>query len=151
MRAYTAAAALALALALAGSSVHAMPGMAGGAADDKAIMDAAVKAFQKADVNGDEKLTKEEFLKAFPGMKEAAFNAIDTAHDGSISRQEWQAFAIDHSLGRRTQGSAMPMGGMPPAGDQGLPPVTAPGGSGLPAVTAPGGSALPPVTAPEGR
>ncbi len=143
--------AAALALCLAAPSAWAMPGMSsssGGAGDDAQVMDGAVRAFQKADANGDDRLTRDEFLKAFPGMKEAAFEAIDTDHDGLVGRQEWQAFAIGHSMGRRS-----PMGGMPPAGaGKGLPPVTAPGAApGLPAVTPPAGAGLPPVTAPEGR
>ncbi|MDO5538126.1 MAG: hypothetical protein Q4F72_11440 [Desulfovibrionaceae bacterium] len=133
----------------------AMPGMqAGGPADDQALMNAAVKSFQKADTSKDDELSKEEFLKAYPSMKEEAFTAIDTDRNGSISRQEWQTFAIGHSMGRSGQGSGMP-GGM---GGMSMPPSHSTGGSGLPMVTPPsantpvqGQSGLPGIMPPEGK
>ena len=81
-------------------------------------MDAARASFNKADTN------KEEFMAAFSGMKDEAFAAIDTDRDGKISRQEWQAFAINHSMGRSAQGS-------------GMPPNAAPAPNALPMVTPP--------------
>ena len=57
-------------------------------------------------------------------MKDEAFAAIDTDRDGKISRQEWQAFAINHSMGRSAQGS-------------GMPPNAAPAPNALPMVTPP--------------
>ena len=98
----------------------AMPGASGGMGG----MDAARASFNKADTNKDENLTKEEFMAAFSGMKDEAFAAIDTDKDGKISRQEWQNFAINHSMGRSGQGS-------------GMPPKAAPAPNALPMVTPP--------------
>lgn len=109
---------LVLALLLVAGVAFAMPG-AGNSG-----MDAARASFNKADTNKDENLTKEEFMAAFSGMKDEAFAAIDTDKDGKISRQEWQAFAINHSMGRNGQGS-------------GMPPKAAPAPNALPMVTPP--------------
>ena len=92
-------------LSVAGIS-FAMPGAG------KSGMDAARASFNKADTNKDS------------GMKDEAFAAIDTDRDGKISRQEWQAFAINHSMGRSGQGS-------------GMPPKAAPAPNALPMVTPP--------------
>ena len=111
-----------LSLGLVGT-VFAMPGAGGGNA-----MDAAIQSFNKCDKNQDGFLDKEEFLSTFSGMKEEAFDAIDTDKDGKISRQEWQAFSISHSMGREGQGSGMPpaASAAPEAPKQGLPLVTPP-------------------------
>lgn len=116
-RLFTLLAVLAL-LAPAGAA-SAMPGAGGNA------MDAAKATFAKADTNRDDSLSKEEFMAAFSGMKDEAFTAIDTDRDGKISRQEWQTFAISHSMGREGKGSGMPPKQAAPAPGA-LPMVTPP-------------------------
>ena len=115
------AAALSLCLA---ANASAMPGTGG----DNA-MDAAIQSFNRCDRNKDDSLDKKEFGSCFSGMKEEAFDAIDTDRDGKISRPEWQAFSISHSMGREGQGSGMPPAAStaPGAPEPGLPLVTPPG------------------------
>ena len=105
------------------ANASAMPGAGG----DKA-MDAAIQTFQRCDKNQDDSLDKKEFGSCFSGMKEEAFDAIDTDRDGKISRPEWQAFSISHSMGREGQGSGMPPAAStaPETPRQGLPLVTPP-------------------------
>lgn len=140
--------ALPLLLCLMATPVLAMPGMKSQApGGDAAMMEAAIKAFDKADANKDEALSKDEFLTTFSTMKEEAFTTIDTNQDGAISKEEWQGFAIGHSMGRSSQGGGM--GSMPPAprpGAKGLPTVTPPSGE-TPAAS----RGLPMVTPPEGK
>lgn len=115
-----------LTCALLATDVQAMPGQGG----ESQAMDAAIQAFKKADKDGSDSLSKEEFMAAYPNMKEAAFTAIDTDKNGAISRQEWQTFVIGHSMGRSGQGSGMPgaqPGTQPAAPQPGkLPLVTPP-------------------------
>lgn len=68
-------------------NVLAMPNMANG-----------TDRFAAADTNKDGKLSPEEFKQAFPNINDEAFGMIDLNHDGSISRDEWQAFRGDHKV-----------------------------------------------------
>ncbi len=114
-------AAAALCCVLAGAA-QAMPGAGAGNA-----MEAAKATFSRADANKDDSLSKDEFMSAFAGMKPEAFTAIDTDRDGTISRQEWQNFSINHSAGMgQQQGGGMPPQKAAPAAPQGLPMVTPP-------------------------
>ncbi len=80
---------------------------------------AAPDRFAQMDKNGDAKVDWEEFQAAIPGMKRPAFDTIDADKDGSISRDEWDAFMKNHMGGQKAP-AGMGMGGMPPAG--GIPP-----------------------------
>ncbi len=102
----------------------AMPGMQQQAGDQKALEEQAKKNaklfYDKADTNKDGKLSKEEFLKALPNMKEQAFTVIDSDKNGSISLDEWMAFTVMHAQGKQ------PMGDTKPDAHEPLPTVTAP-------------------------
>ena len=101
----------------------AMPGMQQ-SGDQKELEEQAKKNatifYEKADTNKDGKLSKEEFLKALPNMKEQAFTVIDSDKDGSISLDEWMAFTVMHAQGKQ------PMGDNKPDAHEPLPTVTAP-------------------------
>ncbi|MDL2216853.1 EF-hand domain-containing protein [Desulfovibrio sp. OttesenSCG-928-M14] len=66
----------------------------------------AQNRFTAMDANNDGQVNKEEFLKAQPEMKEAAFDAIDLDKDGAISAAEWENFVVGH--GRQGEGGAIP-------------------------------------------
>lgn len=111
----------------AAAPAMAMPGMQSGSGDQAQLEEQARKSaeqfYQKADANHDNKLTKEEFMKALPNMKEQAFYAIDTNKDGSISLEEWMAFTVRHAQGKQTPApSSMHQG----QAHEPLPTVTAP-------------------------
>ncbi len=103
----------------------AMPGMQQQSGDQKELEEQAKKNatmfYEKADTNKDGKLSKEEFLKALPNMKEQAFTVIDTDKDGSISLDEWIAFTVMHAQGKQPMASDKKS----PVHDP-LPTVTAP-------------------------
>ncbi len=83
----------------------AMPGMQQQSGDQKELEEQAKKNatmfYEKADTNKDGKLSKEEFLKALPNMKEQAFTVIDTDKNGSISLDEWISFTVRHAQGKQ--------------------------------------------------
>ena len=54
--------------------------------------------FGAADQNRDEKLSKEEFAKAFPQINAEAFPMIDLNHDDYIDRSEWDTFRGGHDV-----------------------------------------------------
>ncbi len=113
------------ALCLFAAPCMAMPGMQQQSGDQKELMEQAKKNaqlfYEKADTDKDGKLSKEEFLKALPNMKEQAFTVIDADKDGSISMDEWIAFTVRHA-----QGKQEPAAGKKPAAQEPLPTVTAP-------------------------
>ena len=111
------------ALCLWGTMPWAMPSAAEGAPVDK---------FAAADADGNGSLSPEEFKAAFPGMRDAAFAVIDKNGDKLIDREEWDAFAKNHSAKTMEHGN---MGGMP-------------AGSGT---SAPAHNAMPLVTPPDGK
>jgi len=76
------------ALFFTAASAQARPDMAGQAATER---------FSAMDTNKDGKISREEFFAAYPHMKEAAFEAINTSGDGFISFDEWEAFVKGHS------------------------------------------------------
>ena len=111
----------------AAAPAMAMPGMQSGSGDQAQLEEQARKSaeqfYQKADANHDNKLSKEEFLKAQPNIKEQAFYAIDENKDGSISLEEWMAFTVRHAQGKQTPApSSMHQG----QAHEPLPTVTAP-------------------------
>ena len=55
--------------------------------------------FVAADTNRDAVLDREEFIKAFPGMKPEAFAIIDADRNGRISQTEWAGFFKGHGAG----------------------------------------------------
>lgn len=73
--------------------------------------------FAQMDKNGDGKVSWEEFSAAYPQMREAAFEAIDTSGDAFVSLEEWEAFSQGHSRDMMSSGMGG-MGGMtmPPSG-----------------------------------
>ena len=74
------------ALALGGiSAVAAMPSKTMG-----------MDRFASADLNNDQKLSQEEFQKAFPNIQSEAFSQIDTNKDSCIDAGEWQDFLSNH-------------------------------------------------------
>ena len=83
---------LALALfTLIGSSLTlARPEMTGQSTEER---------FAAMDADKDGKITREEFFKAQPQMKEGAFIAIDTDADGVITLEEWKTFITGHAMG----------------------------------------------------
>ncbi len=87
----------------------AMPGMQQQSGDQKELEEQAKKNatmfYEKADTNKDGKLSKEEFLKALPNMKEQAFTVIDTDKNGSISLDEWISFTVRHAQGKQPMGT----------------------------------------------
>lgn len=101
----------------------AMPGMQQ-SGDQKELEEQAKKNatifYEKADTNKDGKLSKEEFLKALPNMKDQAFTVIDSDKDGSISLDEWMAFTVMHAQGKQ------PMADTKTDVHEPLPTVTAP-------------------------
>ena len=126
----------------------------------------AMQRFTAADANNDDMLSLKEFQQAFPQLKQAAFDAIDSNRDGEISRTEWEEFTQGH--GQKSGGlpAVPPSGGagaelpllLPPEspvnGTQAQPPVPAvpQGQKAAPHVLRPGGSLpllAPPDSAPK--
>lgn len=87
-------------LCLAATPAQARPEMAGQTAQSR---------FDAMDENKDGSLSREEFFKALPNMREEAFGAIDSDGNGSISIAEWNAFFSNH--GKPAEGE-QGMGGM---------------------------------------
>lgn len=114
--------ALLLGLTLAATPALSHPGMG------TSPMAGMESAFRKADADGDGGLSREEFLKAWPSLKEGAFSVIDADGSGAITLQEWQTFSLDHGRGM-TSG---------PKGPGAMPPVTPESPKGLPMVMPPG-------------
>jgi hypothetical protein len=52
--------------------------------------------FATADTNKNGYLNREEFAKAFSGLKPEAFDFIDKDKDGKIVAEEWKAFSSGH-------------------------------------------------------
>lgn len=71
---------------------------------DMDITKAAEASFQKMDTNKDGSVSKEEFMKAHPGMTDGAFNALDTDKSGGIDKDEWTKFMHSHSMSMRQSG-----------------------------------------------
>ena len=84
-------------LCLAATPAEARPENAGQTAQSR---------FAAMDENKDGSLSREEFFKALPSMREEAFGAIDTDAGGTISVAEWNAFFSNH--------------GKPAEGEQGM-------------------------------
>lgn len=83
--------------------------------------------FAAADADSNGTLSPAEFKAAFPGMRDAAFAAIDANADTAIDRTEWATFTQNHGAsGSQAKGS-------------------------LPASPAQQGTPLPLVTPPQGK
>lgn len=67
-----------------------------GAARPEMASKFAQDRFAAMDADKDGAVSRDEFFKAQPEMKEAAFEAIDLDKDGSLSSLEWEAFAAGH-------------------------------------------------------
>lgn len=74
--------------------------------------------FAVMDVNGDGKVTLEEFTAANPNMSEQAFVIIDRDKNKAIEPQEWTIFTETHGSGVAPEGA--PMNNIP--GDPLIPP-----------------------------
>ncbi|MDR2050216.1 MAG: hypothetical protein LBQ63_00355 [Deltaproteobacteria bacterium] len=61
----------------------------GGSAEDK---------FSRMDADADGRVEREEFFALYPQMREAAFVAIDSSGDGSLSLLEWLEFSDGHAV-----------------------------------------------------
>ncbi len=103
-----------LGLALAHGPALAMPG-AGKSAG----------SFQKMDADKDGKVSKEEFSKAHPGMKESTFSVLDKNGDGYLTQEEWDSFMQGHGAMKAQQGAAP---GSCPVKPGAMPMVTPPAG-----------------------
>lgn len=98
--------------------------------------------FAEVDKNNDGKVTLEEFMAVFPGMREEAFKSIDKNSDGVVVREEWEVFSKDHAAGMRP-------GNMPPAANtQGVRMNNMPGD---PIIPPPDSANMPLLTPPDGR
>jgi hypothetical protein len=99
--------------------------------------------FSAMDANGDGKVTAEEFFKAYPQMKEAAFVTIDKDRDGGITLEEWRAFTQGHGADMARGEGGMGTPGAGEKGEGGMPPTAAPGPvktpSGAPDIIMPSG------------
>ena len=116
------------AIVLMASPAQSMPSMGdGNGANDK---------FSQMDNNKDGQVSREEFKKLFPNMRDEAFTAIDQNSDGSIAVEEWNFFMKDHSSGMKPNRG---MGGGP-MGAAGDPMMPNPGSADLPLVTPPNGN-----------
>ncbi len=73
-----------------------------------AVCGYAADRFAALDGNADGKVTWEEFQAGLPGMKQAAFDKIDSNGDKTISLPEWDAFRKGHGSDGVGQGMAMP-------------------------------------------
>ncbi len=73
------------------------------------------EAFKRADTNGDEQLSREEFAKGFPAFAKA-FDDIDVDHNGKINLAELQSYmewsrvlaATDKERQTKRRGSGLP-------------------------------------------
>lgn len=129
----------ALLLCLMSLPTQAMPGKDKAQNPGQAQGKAKTDRFAEMDKNGDGKVILEEFLAAFPGMREEAFKSIDTNNDSVIIREEWEAFSQEHSKGMKPSGMTPQqrdsMSNMP-GGD---PMMPSPGSAGMPLVMPPSG------------
>ena len=105
--------ALAMALSIAASDAQARPEMVG--------ENAFAERFTTMDADSDGKVSREEFAKALPTMRETAFDAMDENADGFLTLEEWQKAMAGHSG----------MVSMPPSG-MGEPAANSTGTSGAP-------------------
>lgn len=108
--------ALVLGLALAAAPAAAMPGAGKSSAE----------SFQKMDADKDGKVTKEEFAKAHPGMKESTFGVLDKDNNGCLTQEEWDSFMQGHGAMKAQPGGAAP--GACPVKPGAMPMVTPPAG-----------------------
>lgn len=113
---------------LGAATAWAMPGMSAGGTGAAPSGD----KFASADTDKDGHLSREEFAKAFSGLRPEAFDLIDKDKDGRISRDEWGAFSSGH--GNRGEQS----------GRAGAPEPAKQGGETLPLVPVPQGPAQDP-------
>ncbi|MBQ7456215.1 MAG: hypothetical protein IJS54_01185 [Desulfovibrio sp.] len=60
----------------------------------------ALHRFCKADSNGDDRLSREEFAKGFAGMTDNAFSALDQNRDDAVDLSEWERFLGNHETGK---------------------------------------------------
>ncbi len=109
--------ALVLGLALAAAPAAAMPGAGKSSAE----------SFQKMDADKDGKVTREEFAKAHPGMKDSAFGMLDKDQNGCLSQEEWDSFMQGHGAMQTQQGGAKAPGSCP-VKPGAMPMVTPPAG-----------------------
>ena len=108
--------AMLLGLALAHGPALAMPGTGKSSAE----------SFQKMDADKDGKVTKEEFAKAHPGMKESTFGVLDKDNNGCLTQEEWDSFMQGHGAMKAQPGGAAP--GAWPVKPGAMPMVTPPAG-----------------------
>ena len=80
--------ALGLALSLAAANAEARPEMAG--------ENALAERFAAMDADKDGKVSREEFTKALPNMRDTAFDAMDEDKDGFLTLEEWQKAMAEH-------------------------------------------------------
>lgn len=113
MRLFTVSAILVTLLLCGAGIAQANPGKSATAPADR---------FAAMDEDKDGKVSREEFFKAQPTMKEGAFAAIDKDGDGNITAEEWTSFVSGHGK----DGGAMPAGHPPVEGSDAA-PGSAPG------------------------
>lgn len=77
--------------------------------------------FSAMDANGNGTLDLQEFKKAYPQMHDAAFLAMDSNKDSTLTCEEWGAFLESH---RKGQHRVMPQSGNMPTACPATPPQT---------------------------
>ncbi len=75
---------------------QAFPGNASGGAQPGTAPSPETR-FKNMDADQDGKVSREEFMRAFPNMREQAFVSLDADQDGFLSLEEWLSFSGGHS------------------------------------------------------